>query len=257
MKSKEDAALELAIEAAKKAGAYLREREGMHVDSLSGKDIKLSSDKGSERIILDILSQTHLPILSEEFGLKKDQIDSNESRCWIVDPLDGTMNYYKGMDELACVSIALWENNKPILGVINRFSAEELFYGWVGDAAYCNGASIKPSETEEIAQAVLATGFPVKRAYDDESLIPYVKKTQAFKKVRMLGAAAIMGAYVSCGRIDVYEEDGIMLWDVAGAVAIAEAAGCKTLVEMQEEYKVHCQIFANEKLLENYHAKSI
>ena len=117
--------LELAIRAAKEAGNFLKQREDIHVDALEGKDIKLSSDKMSEKIIMDILQESEISILSEEFGFK----DEKSKFCWIIDPLDGTINYYRGMDEMACVSIALWKEDRPILGVVYRFMCDELFYG--------------------------------------------------------------------------------------------------------------------------------
>ena len=97
---------DLAMKAAVKAGEFLRDNYQFHVDSQVGKDIKLSSDKKSEEIILNILKESGIPVLSEECGM----VGEAGAKGWIVDPLDGTANYWKGMKELACVSIALWEN---------------------------------------------------------------------------------------------------------------------------------------------------
>ena len=207
--------LELAKKAAKTAGEFLKKREGIHVDALEGKDIKLSSDKMSEKIII------------------------------------------KGLDELACVSVALWAKDKPVLGAVYRFMKDELFYGAEGEGAFLNGESIKPSSVQETSQAVMATGFPVKRSYDTESLSKFVKQVQCFKKVRMLGAAAIMGTFVSCGRLDAYFEDEIMLWDIAAAVAIVNAAGGATSLELLDNNKCLCKCFATRGLMEDYYAKSL
>lgn len=245
--------LELAMKAAKTAGEFLRKREQIKIDALEGKDIKLSSDKMSEKIIMDILEPSGIPILSEEYGFKGEE----GTQCWIVDPLDGTINYFKGLDELACVSIALWKNDKPVLGAVYRFMTDELFYGEEGYGAYCNGEKITPSAIEETGQAVMATGFPVKRAYDTESLTSFVKQVQCFKKVRMLGAAAIMGTFVACGRVDAYFEDEIMIWDVAAAVALVNAAGGAVHLELLEDSKTICKCFANKKLMEDYYAKGL
>ena len=119
--------LSLAIRAATEAGNFLKKREGIHVDALEGKDIKLSSDKMSEKILMDILEESGLPILSEEYGFKGEE----GSQCWIIDPLDGTINYFKGMDEMACVSVALWRDGRPVLGAVNRFMKGELFYAYI------------------------------------------------------------------------------------------------------------------------------
>lgn len=245
--------LELAKKAAKTAGEFLKKREGIHVDALEGKDIKLSSDKMSEKIIMDILEESGIPVLSEEYGFKGQEGEL----CWIVDPLDGTINYFKGLDELACVSVALWAKDKPVLGAVYRFMKDELFYGAEGEGAFLNGESIKPSSVQETSQAVMATGFPVKRSYDTESLSKFVKQVQCFKKVRMLGAAAIMGTFVSCGRLDAYFEDEIMLWDIAAAVAIVNAAGGATSLELLDNNKCLCKCFATRGLMEDYYAKSL
>lgn len=245
--------LKLAVKAARAAGEFLRKREGIHVDALEGKDIKLSSDKISEKIIMDILEESRIPVLSEEFGFKGEEGE----KCWIVDPLDGTINYYKGMDDLACVSIALWVKDRPVLGAVYRFMKDELFYGAEGEGAFLNGAPAAPSDIKETGQAVMATGFPVKRSYDTDSLSKFVKQVQCFKKVRMLGAAAIMGTFVSCGRLDAYFEDEIMLWDVAGAAAIVNAAGGAVSMELLQDNKCLCKCFATRELMEDYYAKSL
>lgn len=241
--------LELAIKAARTAGDFLRENYNPEVDSQIGKDIKLSYDKKSEQIIIDILSETGIPILSEEKGMIGER---TQGKMWIIDPLDGTANYWKGIKELACVSIALWENGKPILGVINRFSQNEIYSGVVGDGAWLNGVKIHTSYTENIKDAFIATGFPVKRDYDAESLNRFIKQVQSFKKVRMLGAAAIMGAFVAAGKIDVYIEEQIMMWDIAASSAIVKAAGGIIDVTPTEEDKCICKLFANETLYEEY-----
>lgn len=245
--------LNLAIRAAKEAGDFLKKKEKIRINTMEGKDIKLSSDKMSEKIIMEILENSGIPILSEEYGFK----GKVGTQYWIVDPLDGTINYFRGVDELACVSIALWKMDKPVLGVIYRFATNELFYGEEGYGAYCNGKKIITSGIDEIEQAVMATGFPVKRAYDTESLTCFVKQVQYFKKVRMFGAAAIMGSFVACGRVDAYFEDDIMIWDVAAAVALVRAAGGVVHLELLNDSKTICKCFANSKLMEDYYAKGL
>lgn len=240
---------DLAVEAALKAGAYLKDKDLPRIDSQTGKDIKLSSDKKSEEIIINILRDTDIPILSEECGVVGEK---KASRVWIIDPLDGTANYWRGMKELACVSVALWENGEPVLGVVNRFQQGELFSGIVGEGAWMNGEVIHTSTTSHISDAVLATGFPVKRDYGSESLQSFIGQVQKFKKVRMLGAAAVMGAFVAAGRVDVYAEDQIMLWDIAASSAIVKAAGGVADILPLESDQCICRLYANESLYEEY-----
>lgn len=240
---------ELAMKAALKAGEFLENNYDLQVDSHAGKDIKLSSDRKSEAIIIEILNETDIPILSEECGVIG---DDTSSKMWIVDPLDGTANYWKGMKDLTCVSIALWENGQPVLGVINRFHQKEVFSGIVGEGAWLNENAIRTSSVTELKDAVFATGFPVKRDYTNESLNAFMKQVQSFKKIRMLGAAAIMGAMVAAGRIDAYREEQIMWWDIAASAAIVKAAGGSVDITMLKDNQCICNLFANNVLYDNF-----
>ena len=218
--------LELAGQAARKAGALLRTRHNAgsgDVVSSVGRDIKLESDKAAEALILGIL-KTHgaIPILTEESGAHG-SVDSADE-LWIVDPLDGSMNFNRGIP-LVCVSIALWRNGKPHLGVVYDFVRDELFMADAGQGAWLNGSRIHVSAATAAATGVLMTGFPSKALMNDEAMAHFNARVRSFKKVRMLGAAALMLSWVACGRVDAYTEDDIMFWDVAAGLALVEAAG--------------------------------
>ena len=246
--------LKLAKESGRKAGDILKKKEEMEIDSQTGKDIKLNSDRMSEKVIVDILKETRYPILSEEMGL----LEGNDNEyMWIIDPLDGSANYWKGMNELCCTSIALWRNGRPVLGVVNRFFAGELYYGVVGMGAWKNECNITTSNTAYPSDAVLATGFPVHRDYSENGLKGFIRDIQNFKKVRMLGAAAVMGAFVAEGKIDAYMEDEIMLWDIAASSALVMAAGGVAEIKGLTDYKCICRLFANEELKGNYYADGV
>lgn len=237
--------LNLAKKAAVEAGNILKSKTAMKVDGEIGKDIKLSSDKLSEKRIIEILRGTDYPILSEEYG----KIEGNKTEYqWIIDPLDGTANYLRNLNELVCVSIALWQKGKPVLGVVNRFFCDELYYGVVGEDAWLNEEKIMTSGITEVGKAFLATGFPVFRDYSSESLLKFIQNIQNFKKIRMLGSAAMMGTFVAAGEIDVYIEEEIMLWDIAASAALVLAAGGAAEITMLEDNKCICKLFANEEL---------
>lgn len=244
--------LKIAKEAAYKAGDYLLSQEKGIVESAIGKDIKLVNDKQSESIIIDKISETGIPILSEERGLIASGDSTGKGPIWVVDPLDGSANYMKGVRDLTCVSIALWEDGNPILGVINRYERNEIFSGIVGENAFLNNDVIRTSDVDKMQNAVLATGFPVKRSYSEDNLDKFIKSVQRFKKIRMLGAAALMGAFVACGRVDAYTEEDIMLWDIAAATAIVLAAGGYVNVIESTDNKCLCELFANERLYAQY-----
>lgn len=241
--------MKIAKKAAIEAGNILKQRIEVRVDADYGKDIKLNADKISEEKIIEILRETNYPILSEEVGNIE---GSNKEYIWIIDPLDGTANYLRGMDELVCTSIALWKNGKPVLGVVNRFFMNELYYGVVGEGAWLNDTKIETSNTQEVNHAFLATGFPVFRDYSSNALTDFIKKIQHFKKIRMFGSAAVMGTLVAFGKIDVYIEEEIMLWDIAASTALVLAAGGASDVVLLEGNKCICKLFANEELKDAY-----
>jgi myo-inositol-1(or 4)-monophosphatase len=245
-----DELLSIAVEAAKKAGEYLNNCNEISIDSNSGKDIKLSSDRHSESIIIETLSPSGIPVLSEECGY----IGEKSNRYWIIDPLDGSMNYYKGLDDFSCVSIALWDNGVPIIGVINRFACGEIFTGVSGGVARLNGSTINTSGVTKLEQAVMATGFPVKRDYSDEGLLSFFNDVRRFKKVRMLGSATLMAVFVACGRLDAYFEEDIMLWDIAAAMVIIDVAGGINDFQARSDYKCALRCFSTTELMEDYYA---
>lgn len=240
--------LQLAKKAAIEAGNILKDKTAMKVDSANGRDIKLSSDRLSEKRIIDILKETGYSILSEEIGIVQGK---NDEYMWIIDPLDGTANYWRNIDEFVCTSIALWKDNKPVLGVINRFLCDELYSGIVGEGAWCNGERIHTSDVQEVKKAFLTTGFPVFRDYSSDGLLRFINNIQSFKKIRMFGSGALMGTFVATGKVDVYIEEEIMLWDIAASSALVLAAGGELDITMKENNKCICKLFANKQLKES------
>lgn len=216
--------LTIAVEAAQKAGLILRDyftaNAGVALEG--GRDIKTQADQAADKALLGVLSSTGMSILSEESGGK---IDTGISEpCWIIDPLDGTFNFVRGFPA-CCVSVALWDKKMPVLGVIYDFAADKLYSGIVDGGASCNGEPIQVSTVQTLSQAALVTGFPSARDYGGESLQNSIEKIQKFKKIRMIGSAALSLAYVSRGFVDAYHEEDIWLWDVAAGLALVKAAG--------------------------------
>lgn len=222
--------LEIAENAARLAGDFLNSSrssmEKVIVDRR--RDVKIRGDKRSEKIILSYLkNNTKIYILSEEnpqYAVK----DGSGSLLWIVDPLDGSLNYSRGIP-LCCVSIGLWYGDRPVLGAIYDFNNDEMFLGLIGEGAWLNGQEIKVSTNKRKEQAVLCTGFPVNTNFSPDAIITFMEHIRSYKKVRLLGSAALSLAYVASGRADAYYEKDIMLWDVAAGAAIVKAAGGKIL----------------------------
>jgi len=223
--------LHLAESAALLAGAHLRNRRGewRGVTAATGHDVKIAADRHSEALIVEQLAASGIPLYSEEAGAIDTRRTARRSKkaagpLWIIDPLDGSLNYHQGIP-LCCVSIALVEGTRPILGVVYDFNHDEMFCGLAGRGAWLNHNPIEPSRTELVSRAVLATGFPVCTDFSGPALSKFIGELQSFRKVRLLGSAALSLCYVACGRVDAYREDGIMFWDVAAGCAVVEAAG--------------------------------
>jgi myo-inositol-1(or 4)-monophosphatase len=218
------AELELAKQAAVAAGRRLKEiREGEPtILSDHGRDIKLQADRDAEAIILEALSESGHPVLAEESGEHGDF--ETGATAWIVDPLDGTLNYSRGVP-ICCVSIGLATRQQPLAGVVYDFNRDELYSGIAGEGAWLNDIPMRVSGIDQPAKAILTTGFPVNRDYSEGPLKDFVSRLQRFKKVRLLGSAALSLAYVACGRADAYAEEDIMYWDVAAGLALVLGAG--------------------------------
>lgn len=185
-------------------------------------DVKITADKAAEALILTQLkAATTFPILTEETGWHEGK---DERFIWIVDPLDGTFNYLQNIP-FCCVAIALVENQQPRIGVIYDFNRDELFSGIIGEGAWLNNQPLHVSKTTKSQNAVLVTGFPSDTDYSNAALEVFYRRAQNWKKIRMLGSAALSLAYVAAGRADAYEERNTNFWDVAAGCALVKAAG--------------------------------
>ena len=238
-----------AKKAAKKAGALLLSNKDVinNIIFSSDKDIKLQADLEAERLIKRCIEDESLfPILAEESGKSQDKL---EETFWVVDPLDGTANYARDIP-LCCVSIALMHKMHPVIGVIYDFNNNNLYEGSFGEEAKLNGNLIKVSETNTSKQGILVTGLPNNTDYSDSALLKMVKDFQEWRKVRMIGSAAIASCYVASGKADLYKEFGTYLWDVAAGAAIVSAAGGKAeITNYRNNYQVDVY-FSNSKIIE-------
>ena len=215
------------------------------VISNEGRDIKLRADIESENIIKKhIKENSDLPILAEESGANEDL----GSSFWVVDPLDGTSNYSRDFP-ICCISIALIHENKIILGVINDFNRNIIFEGSTETPAMMNSKLISVSDISDKTKATLATGLPAKGSYKDEAMLALAKELTQWKKIRMIGSAAMSCAYVASGQFDQYQENGIFLWDIAAGLAIIKAAGGNYHYKTYDDNKFKVDVIANNNCI--------
>jgi myo-inositol-1(or 4)-monophosphatase len=238
--------LEIAKSAALEGGNYLLQNQGKELKVLmdSGRDIKLQLDTDTEKLIKESLSsQSSFSILGEETGLSNNLGEF----YWVVDPLDGTSNFLRDIP-ISCVSIALMQDVTPILGVIYDFNHDDLYFGHQNSKAFLNQNEITVSDYSKKNQSTLVTGIPAKTHYSDEEFKNMINDFQDWKKVRMIGSAAMASIYVAAGKAETYKENGIFLWDIAAGAAIVEAAGgVASIKNIQADYRVDA-IFSNQHL---------
>jgi myo-inositol-1(or 4)-monophosphatase len=218
--------LEAALSAAKEAGEVLRTGFGsQHSVRYKGEvDLVTEVDEQAEQVIREILLGAFpaYGMLAEEGGA----LVGEEDARWIVDPLDGTTNYAHQLP-IFCVSIALERSGEVVLGVVHDPIREETYVAERGGGATLNDEPIKVSNTEELIQALIATGFPYDRAEMPEAIELFGRFTATTQGMRRLGSAALDLCYVASGRLDGYYERGIWPWDLAAGALILEEAGGK------------------------------
>ncbi len=162
-------------------------------------------------------------IIAEESGLTR----NHKEKVWILDPLDGTVNYAHGYPHCA-VSLAYVSNNMPIIGFIYNPIQEELFYAVKGRGAFLNSKRIKVSSNKSLTNSLLATGFAYDRAQKAEFYCSfYADFMKISHDIRRAGAASLDMAWTACGRLDGYWEFNLKPWDVAAGILIACEAGGK------------------------------
>lgn len=218
--------LELATHAALEAGKLLRKHFGTDtvVDEASDHDIKLALDKESQELITRILlGARDGDALYGEEGIAGNQ---ESDRQWIVDPIDGTVNYYYGIPHF-CVSIALRVGGEIVVGVIHDPMVGETWTVEKGSSAMLNGKPITASKREKLSDSILYVGS----GKDENSLRTGVDRfhraSLRARKMRMMGSAALGMAYIASGRLDGYIESRISLWDIAAGQLLVETAGGK------------------------------
>ena len=211
----------------------------------TNKDIKLKADILAEKAIKAIIeNESDYPILAEESGLSSKNIPNI---FWVVDPLDGTANYARNIP-ICCVSIALILDEKPIVGVIYDFINNDLYEGSIHTKALLNSKEISVSKVNNSSEGILITGLPNNTDYSDNALLKMIKDFQNWRKVRMIGSAAMASVYVASGKADLYTEKKTYLWDIAAGAAIVNAAGGEaSIVNQNENFQVDVR-FSNSHL---------
>ncbi len=214
-----------ACTAARKAGDILKKHFGKHKEiSYKGRiDLVTNVDFESEKAIIDIIKNHHPDhdIITEESDLEM----SGSMYRWIIDPLDGTVNYAHDFP-FAAISIALEIDGNIEFGVIYNPVMDEFFHARKGEGAFCNYAPISVSKTDALEKSFLATGFPYDIKESSTNLAHFSHFIRHAQAVRRVGSAALDMCYCAMGRFDGYWEITILPWDIAaGTLLVTEAGG--------------------------------
>jgi myo-inositol-1(or 4)-monophosphatase len=233
--------LDVAVGAARAAGDLLRRnfQKPQRVNAAEAHDIKLEIDVRTQDLITTLLLKNfHDHALYGEEGVVGDQASEHQ---WVVDPLDGTVNYFYGIPHF-CVSIALRFKGEIIVGVIYDPMRDEIWTAQKGEQPQLNGRAFRVSERADLAEAVISVGLSKTGATIEAGLPLLQQMIHRARKCRLLGSAALDMAYVACGRLDAYIEQGISLWDIAAGWILVETAGgtvdLRPRTDMKDKYSV-------------------
>ena len=200
------------------------EIENLQVSSKGPGDFVTSADKRTEKIIIEELQKAHpeYGIITEEAGIIN---KSNIKNRWIIDPIDGTMNFLNGVPQFA-ISIGYEEDNEIKCGVIFNPIMNEMFCAEKGNGAYLNNSRIRVSNKKKMKDALLVTGGPNGASkIKDKIFSEYISVSNNVSNVRKFGSAALDIAYVACGRFDGYWQRELNYWDIAAGIIILKEAG--------------------------------
>ncbi|MCI0448365.1 MAG: inositol monophosphatase [Chlorobi bacterium] len=200
-------------------------------------DLVTEIDKKSEAKIIEIVHK-YFPehnVLGEEGGDLKKKSDY----VWIVDPIDGTINYTYSVP-IFCVSIALEVKKEVVLGIVLSPLTKEKFWAEKGNGAYLNDKKIKVSDTEYLKDSLLVTGFPYgAKANDDHCIDHFINFVKQGLPIRRLGSAAMDICYLACGRFDGFWEINLNAWDVAAGYLILLEAGGRVTDFKGNKYSIY------------------
>ena len=220
------------------------EIENLQVSSKGPGDFVTSADKRTEKILIDELHKAHpeFGIIAEESGMIN---KSNNKNRWIIDPIDGTMNFMNGVPQFA-ISIGYEEENDLKCGVIFNPILNEMFCAEKGNGAYLNNTRIRVSNKKNLSNALIVTGGPKGTSKIKEKIFSeYINISNNVSNVRKFGSAALDMAYVACGRFDGYWQRELNYWDIAaGVILLKEAGGFVDYFDLDNSHPLKKNILA-------------
>ena len=241
--------INLIVKACTKASRYLirdfGEIENLQVSTKAPGDFVTSADRRTEKILIEELQKSHpdYGIVTEESGVIN---KSNNKNKWIIDPIDGTMNFLNGIPQFA-ISVGYEEDNEIKCGVIFNPIANEMYLAEKGNGAYLNNSRIRVSNKKNIKDSIIVTGGPKQNSKIKEKIFSeYINVSKNVSNVRKFGSAALDMAYVASGRFDGYWQRELNYWDIAaGIIIIKEAGGFVNFFEYDSNFPLKRNIITS------------
>lgn len=212
-------------------GRFIKDNAGKHnrekIEDKSHNSFVTEMDVAAEEMLVEGLKEIYpeAGFLTEE----KTVVQSTQEMEWIIDPIDGTTNYMYQIPAYS-VSVALYQNREPVIGVVYSAANDEMFYTWKDAPTFMNGEEVGATNCQSLENSLLVTGFPYERA---AMLDKYMAIFKAFllktRGVRRLGSAALDLAYVAAGRFDGFYEHRLNAWDVAAGILLVQNAGGRVI----------------------------
>ncbi|UTJ07081.1 inositol monophosphatase family protein [Arcobacter roscoffensis] len=249
------------VEIVKEASLILKEGyyKNKDVNFKGKKDLVTKYDVAVENFLKERLSQEfkEFNIIAEESD--NSNIEFNDSI--IIDPIDGTTNFVNQVPH-TCISLGVYKNKKPFIGVVYNPILDELYTAQVGQGAYLNGEKLEVSKENDFQKALLSTGFPYTSGTCEDDLNDVIKKIKDIlpkcQDIRRLGSAAIDLCYVAKGTYEGYYEMNLKAWDVsAGLIILQEAGGKVSNIDgneytlFEDKYIVASNNHIHEDLIKN------
>jgi myo-inositol-1(or 4)-monophosphatase len=241
--------LDAASNAARKAGDLLRSNfhQPRRVSAKEKHDIKLQIDVQAQELITELLLKAFPQhALYGEEGIVGDQTSEFQ---WVVDPLDGTVNYFYGIPHF-CISIALRCQSEIIVGVIYDPMRDEIWTVQKSGEPKLNGRVFRVSERTELRDAIVTVGLSKTDATIESGMPLLQAMVRRARKCRLMGSAALEMAYVACGRIDGYIEHGVSLWDIAAGWILVESAGGSVEMRLRADMKDKFNVIASNGVID-------
>jgi myo-inositol-1(or 4)-monophosphatase len=210
-----------ALHCAERAGAYIKKRfydDDRRITTNLRHDVKLDVDHQTEELIISMIRRKFpdTGIVSEEIGRNLEKPECN----WIVDPLDGSVNFSRGIPHF-CTSIAYKQGSRYLVGAVHDPMRSETFSAISGGGAFLNGKPMKRRPISDLQEAVVSGGFFKIESLQEGGRI-FERIAPRVKKVRFFGSAALDLCYLACGRVNGYIQHAVNEWDIAAAALITE-----------------------------------